>query len=263
MKLAVSNIGWSAEQDEAVFALMKEYGFDGLEIAPTRIFTDAPYERLSEAREWSKTIKQRHGFTVPSMQSIWFGRGEKIFGTDSERAVLIDYTKKAVDFAVAVGCGNLVFGCPRNRVFLDGAAYKTGIDFFKVIGEYALSNGVTIGMEANPSIYNTNYINDTASAFALVSDVASNGFRLNLDTGTMLYNEESVDILRGKIQLISHVHISEPWLKPIERRRLHTNLRDLLAQEGYEGFVSIEMGRTDNIDDIRAAMKYVKEIFYE
>ena len=44
MKLAVSNIGWSAEQDEAVFALMKEYGFDGLEIAPTRIFTDAPYE---------------------------------------------------------------------------------------------------------------------------------------------------------------------------------------------------------------------------
>ena len=79
----------------------------------------------------------------------------------------------------------------------------------------------------------------------------------------MLYNKESVDMLSGKVQLISHVHISEPWLKPIERRRLHTNLRDLLAQEGYEGFVSIEMGRTDNIDDIRAAMKYVKEIFYE
>lgn len=38
MKLSISNIGWDAEQDEAVYRLMGAYGFSGLEIAPTRIF---------------------------------------------------------------------------------------------------------------------------------------------------------------------------------------------------------------------------------
>ena len=261
MKLSISNIGWAAEQDEAVFALMKEYSFKGLEVAPTRIFPNDPYDRLSEAREWSECIKQRYGFAIPSMQSIWFGRGEKIFGTDEERAILADYTKKAIDFAVAMGCSNLVFGCPRNRFFLDGADYNTGIDFFKALGEHASSKGVAIGMEANPPIYNTNYINDTSSALSLINKVASNGFRLNVDTGTMIYNRESLDVLRGKVHLVSNVHISEPWLKPIEQRQFHKDLRDLLIQERYEGFVSIEMGKADSIDGIKTVMKYVKEIF--
>lgn len=261
MKLSVSNIGWTTEQDEAVYALMKEFSFEGLEIAPTRIFPDAPYDRLSEAREWSRNVKQKYGFTIPSMQSIWFGREEKIFGSDEERAVLQDYTKKAVDFAVVVGCGNLVFGCPRNRVFPDGAEYKTGIDFFKALGEYALSQGTVIGMEANPPIYNTNYVNDTASAIALIKDVACSGFRLNLDTGTMLHNGESLDVLKDKVPLISHVHISEPWLKPIERRQFHKDLRDLLTHEHYAGFVSIEMGKTKSVEYMREAMEYVQELF--
>ena len=38
MKLAVSNIAWKEQHDEAVYALMRHYGFTGLEIAPTRFF---------------------------------------------------------------------------------------------------------------------------------------------------------------------------------------------------------------------------------
>ena len=38
------------------------------------------------------------------MQSIWFGRQERLFGSEEEREILIDYTKKAVDFAVAIQC---------------------------------------------------------------------------------------------------------------------------------------------------------------
>ena len=49
MKLSISNIGWTVEQDSQVYELMKKYGFTGLEIAPTRIFPEAPYEKLNEA----------------------------------------------------------------------------------------------------------------------------------------------------------------------------------------------------------------------
>ena len=77
----------------------------------------------------------------------------------------------------------------------------------------------------------------------------------------MVQNNESVDGLAGKVILINHVHISEPGLKPIERRQLHKELRDILSAEKYQGFVSIEMGKTENLGDIENAMCYLKEIF--
>lgn len=46
MKLALSNIGWDAEYDRQVYELMKRHGFTGLEIAPTRIFPETPYDKL-------------------------------------------------------------------------------------------------------------------------------------------------------------------------------------------------------------------------
>ncbi|MDO4962153.1 MAG: sugar phosphate isomerase/epimerase family protein [Eubacteriales bacterium] len=261
MVLSISNIGWSAEQDSAVYSLMKQYGFSGLEIAPTRIFPEAPYDKNDKARNWAEGLKAEHGFVIPSMQSIWFGRQEKIFGSAEERTALLDYTKRAIDFAEVIGCRNLVFGCPRNRNVPDGADEAKAISFFKELGDYAAEHHTVIGMEANPPIYNTNYINDTVAALALIDAVDSAGFKLNLDVGTMIQNEEQVDELKGKVKLINHVHISEPGLKPIERRDLHTKLKDLLETEGYQGFVSIEMGKTEGMGILNAAMLYVKEIF--
>lgn len=261
MKLSISNIGWGAEQDEAVYAMMQEQGFEGLEIAPTRIFPKEPYNQLHEAAVWAHGLKENYGFVVPSMQSIWFGRQEKLFGTEEERETLLQYTKKAIDFAAVIGCRNLVFGCPRNRVFPEGADLQLGIDFFKQIGDYAARRGTVIGMEANPPIYQTNYINDTGAALDLVKRVNSRGFLLNLDIGTMLQNHETINLLEGQVDLINHVHISEPGLKPIEKRAMHEQLKELLVAEQYQGFVSIEMGKVDELENLERGMRYVGEVF--
>lgn len=261
MKLSISNIGWAEENDISVYGLMKKYAFQGLEIAPTRIFPERPYDKSSEAEVWSKQLKNEFGFCVPSMQSIWYGRQEKIFGTDEERKILLDYTKKAIDFAATIGCKNLVFGCPRNRNLPDGADESVAIVFFKELGEYAYSKGTIIGMEANPPIYNTNFINDTESALNLIGEVDSKGFLLNLDLGTMIQNEEDVSELFGKVNLINHVHISEPGLKPIEERPIHRELKALLEKEGYDGFISIEMGKVDNLAILEEKINYVRGIF--
>ena len=261
MKLSISNIGWDIEQDETVYAMMKKYGFAGLEIAPTRIFAEAPYEKLDQASFWADKIKKQFGFIISSMQSIWYGRTEKIFGTEEERNALIDYTKQAIDFAAAINCNNLVFGCPKNRFIPKGVDSKLGIAFFRTVGNYAVEKHTIIGMEANPIIYNTNYINDTISALALIEATDSPGFFLNLDVGTMIQNEESVDELKGKVKYINHVHISEPGLKIVEKRALHQQLRDVLSTENYQGFISIEMGKIDDLQVIENTLGYVKEIF--
>lgn len=261
MKLSISNIAWEEKDDAQVYSWMKKYGFTGLEIAPTRIFPDRPYEKVGEAEAWSKKLLAENGFVVPSMQSIWYGRNEKLFGTEEERNILSTYTREAVDFAEVIGCKNLVFGCPRNRAVPDGGNTEMAVSFFRELGNYASEHGTVIGMEANPPIYNTNYINDTLSALELIHRVDSQGFRLNLDVGTMIQNGEKAEELVGNVKLINHVHISEPGLKIIENRELHRELCRILKEEGYDGFISIEMGKKEDISFIEDVMKYVQEIF--
>lgn len=260
MMLSISNIGWDASKDASVYELMKQYGYSGLEIAPTRIFPETPYERIKDAEEWAENLKKSEGFTVPSMQSIWFGRQEKIFGTLEERQILVEYTKKAIDFAEIIGCENLVFGCPRNRNIPEDADPSIAVAFFKELGDYAAEHNTVIGMEANPPIYNTNYINNTKEALELIERVDSKGFKLNLDVGTMIQNNESVEELAGYIHLINHVHISEPGLKMIEQRELHRDLIEILIGEEYQRFISIEMGKREEISEIEQVLRHLKEI---
>lgn len=257
MKLAVSNIAWSAEDDARVYALMRECGFSGLEIAPTRIFPAEPYSDLDRARTWAESLKRNEGFTVPSMQSIWFGKTERLFGAESERAALCEYTQKAIDFAAAVGCSNLVFGCPKNRSRPEGAPEDAALEFFKTVGDYAARRGTCVALEPNPTIYGTNYINTTAEALALIKRVASPGLRLNLDMGTIIANGEDIAPIAAECEHINHVHISEPGLKPVAPRDEHRALLSRLSAAGYRGWVSIEMGRQDGLAPLENAMRYL------
>lgn len=272
MKLAISNIAWMAGEDERVYAMMRKYDYTGLEIAPTRFFAVNPYEDLDAVRQWRMEFARKEGFEIPSMQSIWFGRTERLFADEAQRQALLDYTKKAVDFAEVVGCANLVFGSPKNRVIPDASdreLWQQGIDFLREIGDYAFSKKTAIGMEANPFIYNTNYINTTQEAIELIREVASGGFLLNLDIGTMIENREPVEVLEGNIGVIRHVHISEPFLKPIarnrDRRQFHSELASFLRENSYQGYVSVEMGKSEDasgrlsvLDEILA---YGREVF--
>lgn len=272
MKLAVSNIAWTAQEDEKVYAIMRKYGYEGLEIAPTRFFETNPYENLDAVRRWREAFAREEGFAIPSMQSVWFGRTEKLFADEAQRQTLLAYTKKAVDFAEAVCCANLVFGSPKNRAIPDASdweLWQQGIRFFRAAGDYALSKKTAVGMEANPAIYNTNYINTTQEALDLIKQVGSGGFLLNLDTGTMIENREPVEVLEGNAGLIHHVHISEPFLKPVgmnaDRRQFHGELAAFLRENGYQGYVSVEMGKAGDepgrlsvIDEILA---YGREMF--
>ena len=89
MKLSISNIAWTAENDAEMYQFLQKSGYQGLEIAPTRIFPEAPYDKLAEAKEWAWELKEKYGLEIPSMQSIWYGHQEKIFGSKEERNILI------------------------------------------------------------------------------------------------------------------------------------------------------------------------------
>lgn len=261
MKLSISNIAWGTQRDNEMYRFLQESGYAGIEIAPTRLFPDTPYEHCREAEAFAVWLKDKYALSVSSMQSIWYGRKEKLFGTAEDRRILTEYTRKAIDFASQIGCGNLVFGCPRNRWVEKEEQKENAESFFKEMGDYALKKGTVLAMEANPPIYNTNYINTTREAFALVKKMGSKGFRVNLDLGTMIENKEASDVIEGNINLINHIHISEPNLKKIDEHPIHKEIAALLREKAYAGYVSIEMERQEDIRVIKRIMEYVREIF--
>ena len=264
MKLSISNIAWSTEHGNTVYQFLKDNGFEGLEIAPTRIFPEKPYEHLSEAKDWALQMKEQYGLAVPSMQSIWYGHTEKIFGSKEERKVLLDYTKKAIDFAEIIGCNNLVFGNPKNRDAEDiPSILPIAIDFFKEIGDYALEHNTVVALEPNPIIYNTHFMNYTEQAVEMAYKANSDGIKVNVDLGTIIYNEEDINYLKQIPEYISHVHISEPYLRPINEK--HKEMHRYLLELGTSHpdiYISIEMGKSD-IDVVKNIIDYISELRYE
>ena len=258
LKLAISNIAWDKADDEAVYAAMQQNGFTGLEIAPTRIFPEYPYEYQTGAALFGGYLLNRWGFHVPSMQSIWYGQTGNIFDP-VQAEELLDYTAEAFQFAHSLNCPSLVFGCPKNRMRPLGANEAAAEAFFMQAGSLAARYGVHLALEANPPMY-TNYLNGTADAFARGKRLDNPGLSVNLDLSTVLAQGEHLQSFIDDMQYVSHVHISEPGLVPIERRPEHKELALLLGAVGYRGFVSVEMAHTD-VDTIRRTMDYIAEVF--
>lgn len=256
MKLSISHIAWSAEHDAEMYKFLGHHHFTGLEIAPTRIFPQSPYDRLDEAAEYSRMLNDIYGLTISSIQSIWYGRSESIFGSDEDRRFLVAYTKQAIQFAEAINCCNMVFGCPRNRN-IPGPEYRPiAIDFFREIGAYAAEHGTVLAIEPNPPYYNTNFINTTADALDICREIGSDGIKVNVDLGTSINYGEDLDFINENIGLVNHIHISEPLLAAVLKRDIHRELRKL----NYGRWFSVEMKNTGDIDAVKSIIAYVEGV---
>lgn len=260
MKYSISNIAWDSQLDGKVYHFLKEQGIEGLEIAPTRLFAN-PYDQLEMAWQYSQMLKNKYGLAVCSMQSIWYQISANIFGTKDEQAFLMDYTKKAIDFAAAMGISNLVFGCPKNRNMPQGKRAQDVMPFFKSLGEYAYQKGTFLSIEPNPVIYNTNFLNTTKEACDFVKEINSPGLKVNIDIGTILYNNENPHVIKTYKTVVNHIHLSAPQLDFIQPDPAHKTLKKVLDKIDYDGYLSIEMKNQNSFEKIKDAVCYMKETF--
>lgn len=260
MKMSISNIGWEEHDDMCIYSMLKEKGFSGIEIAPTRILEENPYEKLKEAEQYREKLAEK-GLEICSMQSIWYGKTENLFNSKMELEILKEYSLKAILFAKALRCKNLVFGCPKNRYMGKKVTFREGYniakEFFKVLGDFAYENGTCFSLEPNPIIYNTDFINTTAEAVDIVKEINCPGLKVNLDFGTIIANNENLSDI--DVSYVNHIHISEPGLQLIQVREAHEQLLRLMNKSGYKGFVSIEMIKS-TISDIEKVLDYLKRI---
>lgn len=261
IKLAISNIAWKKENDFEIQDFLKRSNIEGLEIAPTRIIEINPYDHLEDAINKVNLIKNEFGLSIISMQSIWFGKTEKIFENQENFEEMISYTCKAIDFAKAINCSNLVFGNPKNRNINDFETdYPKALEFFRKIGLYAKEKNVVIAIEPNPTIYNTNFLNYTEEALNFVKEINLESIKINYDLGTVIENQEDLSILKDNLTYINHIHISEPNLELIVPREIHKELFKILRDQEYNNFVSIEMKTRENIEEVKDVITYVRSL---
>lgn len=252
LKLAISNI--ALEYDD--LALLDKY--QGLEIAPSKIVSE-PYQNHEQIKQYVTEASQKYDLMPVSMQSIAYQVNDNIFDGGYDK--LMEASKQAVDLAYEISCPNIVFGCPKNRNMPDSKKdWPVAKKFFQELGEYAKQKSVIVALEANPEIYETNFLNTTKQALDFVKELGLDSLKVNLDLGTIIHNQENLDFLKDNISLISHVHISEPYLEKVQKRPLHKQLKKALVGANYTGFVSIEM-KPQSRDDLLEVLNYVREIF--
>jgi len=262
MNLSASNIAWTGEEDESVYDHLHNLGFSGIEVAPTRMVEPPAYTpgNIARAAAQSVDLRVRRGLRICSVQSLWFGLTEAMFGSEEERTYLLNYTRRALDFAAAISAPHVVFGNPRNRRMQSKSDWQTGVYFFSACAEYAANRNVVIGLEANPASYGTNYLTTTREVFDLVGELNSAYLRANLDLGTILENSELLADIIPYVPLISHVHISEPHLVPVRERPEHRQLNELLRHAGYVGWISLEM-RNSGPEALLSALRAMANAF--
>lgn len=259
MKLSISNIAWNREEEESILIYLAKKEYAAIEIAPTKVVGSNPYTRSHEAKMYADTISSKYSLSVSSMQSIWYGRNDKIFNSQNERQLLLQYTKEAIDFAEAIECHNLVFGCPKNRNITSQNDIDVAVQFFKEIGDYAFKHNTVLALEPNPTIYGTNFMNTTQEAISICRMVDSKGIGLNFDLGTMIQNKEDIQACIDNLDIVNHIHISEPLLEVVKARDLHRELFKLLKQADYKKYISIEM-KEQKLFNVLHTIDYIREV---
>ncbi len=261
MKLSASNIGWHKADDDFVLRQLMYLGFSGLEFAPSKVTNQIPYSKaaINESRKYFTKVFENFGLRPSSMQSIWYGVNRNIFNSAEDNSWLIEYTIRAMDYSREVGCKNIVFGCPLNRNLQDAHNAGYAIKFFSKIEEYASSIGINFAIEANPRIYSTNFLNTHNEVFNFLINHDLYGLRINYDIGAAISNFEKSSSVTKMKNMISHVHISEPFLNPIRPRKRHMSFKKIF-ENNYDGYVSIEMKAIEK-EYFCGVASYVRSIF--
>ena len=266
--LTVSNIAWHDGADPAFLEMIAAAGFDGIDLAPTKVWPgwQLPPDHGADLR---RSLAER-GLATVGMQSLFFGAGPlNLFATDpSDWQAFVNHMETLAAIANATGATRIVFGAPANRDpghLNDQQAWKLACDRLRDIGDCYAARGIQLCMEPVLPAIGGKFLRTTAETAKFLELVGHPAVRLNLDTAVL--HQEAADIPRtiaACAGLIGHVHASEPALGNFEHPLAdHPAIRTALRDVGYDGAIAIEMAAKPGVEaqNLARALDYVGAIY--
>lgn len=256
-QLAISNIAWDKNDEFDVFNLLYKLNIINIELAPTKIFNNIYNCTDNDIFEYSKKLSS-YTLIPRVFQSILYGENNlQVFDYNTyeqffKRLDRIAYIANKMRVKV------LVFGAPKNRI-RNNKEYNIAINFFREVNDIVKQYNCIIGVEANPPIYNCDFLNTTSEVIQFIKDVNRENIQLHIDTGAILINKEDLDILKNNDIQICHVHLSEEYLKSISHDiYFYEKLFILLSEKNYNNFISIEMKKQNNVlQSIQSSIEHI------
>lgn len=264
MALSISNIAWNPNLDRSVAELLCKHDVHCIDIAPGKYFNNLmeadTQEILSVKRFWNM-----RGISIIGMQSLFYGtKGFNIFG--ESYIVMLSYLDIICKTASILGARFLTFGSPKNRDrsgLSDSETLDKALSFFYMAGKIAQNHSVVLCLEPNPKEYGANFLTTTKETYNFVKMLNHPCIKLQLDVGALILNDEKNTVIDICSDMIGHVHISEPQLKPIGTNQdEHLVFSPVIKK--FKSNKTIEMLTADTKDplkDIEKSLVFVKELY--
>ena len=266
MNLSISNIAWDESFEPQVIDLLLKNGIHHLDFAPGKFFSDiantSDAEILRVKKEWHDK-----GFTLVGIQSLLFGTtGLNLFDISTQDRML-EHLKRVCHIGSLTGATRLVFGSPKNRdrsKVDDIRTNEIALDFFFRLGEIAKEENVTVCIEANPTVYGTNFLTTTEEAASFVRKLNHSNIKLQLDLGTVYTNHEPAQVIEDVADVIGHIHLSEPSMATVTtddlfHREIGEKIKKVISKSLLStDILTIEM-LTKNSDSQENRIKAIEE----
>jgi sugar phosphate isomerase/epimerase len=246
LKISISNLAWEPAFDEAIASILKARGVTAIDVVPGKYVPDLSNPSRDQVRN-VRNFWSAHGVSAVGMQALLFGTtGLNLFGSESSRQAMLAHLASVAKVGQWLGSTRLVFGSPRNRDrsgLSDAEVESKSISFFRQLGTIATDAGVIFCLEPNPAAYSCNFMTTTLDAAEVVRRVDHPGIRLQLDTGAIFMNgEDPADVIPQVIEVVGHIHLSEPNLDPLgSGSSCHEDVALVLASYPAAQWATIEM----------------------
>ncbi|MCK3658819.1 xylose isomerase [Pasteurellaceae bacterium Pebbles2] len=268
MNISISNIAWNTDQDNDIQAMLKDFGFSFIDIAPAKYFPN-PLQATEKEIKAVRDFWLNKDVNIIGMQSLLFGtKGFNLFAETNVQNEMLDYLEAICRLASYLGISKLVFGSPKNRDctgLTKKETEKTAVLFFRNLGDKALKYGVDICLEPNPTCYGANFMTSSMETLNIVKLVNHPAIKMQLDTGATLINQENIaDVLVNSYPYIGHIHLSEPNLDILGvSGQEHLILAKEIKHYFPQSVATIEMltKSENNLADIYTALQFAKEYY--
>jgi len=240
--LLVSELGWKLEDDCIMIPWLKSRGIYDVEAVPSK-------------GGWNMS----NYTTIYSAQSILYGENIQIF---KEKLRFMSILECKLQLLNSKGTSLIIFGSPSQRVY-DG---EETILFFREVCDLCKKYNIVFCLENNSSKYGCNWMTSIKDTINFVKEVDHTNLKVNLDTGSMIMENEDYDITRDDIKYIGHVQISFPNLATWDLCHINIICKTInqLNTHGYSGKISLEMkpSNTMPFNSIESFLKGVGEAYY-
>lgn len=236
--------GWTLED---ILRLASALGYHGVEIAPFTI-TDDVRKFSREDRKRIKSMASSYSVQIVGIHWILVSPiGLHITHFDPfVRNQTKDYLMELIRFTSDIGAKTMVLGSPKQRNILEGMKREEAWEFMRQTlrecCEEAAKSGIYICLEPL-SRNQTNMINTTEEALAMLNDVGHPNLRINLDVYSMSDEGKPMDeLIRHAGPMLAHFHANDTNGRgPGHGDADYQAIAKALKEIEYRGFISVEI----------------------